>query len=54
MSPVEAIDGDVLALVAVRVGDTRLIDNTMIHLKCHETIQIDREVATPDGASTVA
>jgi pantoate--beta-alanine ligase len=54
MAPVTAIDGDVLVVVAARVGETRLIDNTMIHLKCHQTIQIDREVATPDGASTIA
>jgi pantoate--beta-alanine ligase len=29
--PVERIDGDVLVAVAARVGDTRLIDNTLIH-----------------------
>jgi pantoate--beta-alanine ligase len=28
--PVEALDGDVLVAVAARVGDTRLIDNTLI------------------------
>jgi pantoate--beta-alanine ligase len=34
MSAVELIDGDVLAVVAARIGDTRLIDNTMIHVRC--------------------
>lgn len=29
--PVERIEGEVLALVAARVGETRLIDNTPIH-----------------------
>jgi pantoate--beta-alanine ligase len=32
MAPVGRIDGDVLALVAARIGATRLIDNHMIHL----------------------
>jgi pantoate--beta-alanine ligase len=32
MRPVTRIDGDVLAVVAARVGDTRLIDNTPIHV----------------------
>jgi hypothetical protein len=30
MLPVAAIEGDVLALVAARLGTTRLIDNTLI------------------------
>jgi len=30
LAPVEHIDGDVLVAVAARVGDTRLIDNTLI------------------------
>jgi pantoate--beta-alanine ligase len=30
MTPVGTIDGDVLAVVAARVGETRLIDNTLV------------------------
>jgi pantoate--beta-alanine ligase len=50
LAPVSRIEGDVLALVAARVGSTRLIDNTLIH----PLPNIDREVATPLGASTIA
>jgi pantoate--beta-alanine ligase len=32
MAPVATIEGDVLAVIAGRLGDTRLIDNTMIHV----------------------
>jgi len=32
LAPVQRIDGDVLAVVAGRVGATRLIDNTLIHV----------------------
>ncbi len=32
MVPVQRIDGDVLAVVAARIGDTRLIDNTLIYV----------------------
>jgi pantoate--beta-alanine ligase len=46
LAPVQRIDGDVLVLVAARVGPARLIDN--------QILTIDREVATPIGASTVA
>ena len=49
LAPVQRIDGDVLAVVAARVGDTRLIDNHTIKL---EIIKPDREVATPAGAPT--
>ena len=49
LAPVRRIDGDVLAVVAARVGDTRLIDNHTIKL---EIIKPDREVATPAGAPT--
>ncbi len=42
----QRLDGDVLVVVAVRIGTTRLIDN--------ETININCEVATPDGAPTTA
>jgi pantoate--beta-alanine ligase len=31
LAPVQRIDGDVLAVVAARLGATRLIDNTLIH-----------------------
>jgi pantoate--beta-alanine ligase len=46
LTPVERIDGDVLAVVAARVGPARLIDNAIL--------TIDREVTTPIRASTVA
>ena len=32
LAPVARIDGDVLAVIAARVGSTRLIDNTLIHV----------------------
>jgi pantoate--beta-alanine ligase len=32
LDPVQAVDGDVLVAVAARVGPTRLIDNTLIHV----------------------
>ena len=32
LAPVERVEGDVLVAVAARVGPTRLIDNTLIHL----------------------
>ena len=32
MAPVQQLDGDVLAVVAARLGATRLIDNELIHL----------------------
>jgi pantoate--beta-alanine ligase len=31
LAPMACIDGDVLALVAARLGETRLIDNELIH-----------------------
>ncbi len=31
LAPVQRIDGDVLTVIAARVGSTRLIDNTLIH-----------------------
>ena len=46
LAPLERLDGDVLAVVAARVGATRLIDN--------ETININRGVATPKAAPTTA
>lgn len=61
LAPVERIDGDVLAVVAARVGATRLIDNQTIQLRSprapHEgahdqSINLDHEVATPRGAPT--
>ena len=39
--PIENVNGRVLVAVAARIGDTRLIDNTIIHT-----------AATPDGAPT--
>jgi pantoate--beta-alanine ligase len=61
LAPVERIDGDVLAVVAARVGATRLIDNQTIqlhdprapHRGAHDqSINLDHEVATPRGAPT--
>ncbi len=61
LAPVEQIDGDVLAVVAARVGATRLIDNQTIRLQhpraphegAHDqSINLDHEVATPRGAPT--
>ncbi len=49
LAPVERIEGDVLALVAARVGATRLIDNRTIEL---EIINPNHEVATPVRAPT--
>jgi pantoate--beta-alanine ligase len=49
LAPVQRIDGDVLAVVAARVGDTRLIDNNPIQL---EIIKPDHEVATQARAPT--
>jgi len=49
LSPVRRIDGDVLALIAARLGDTRLIDNELIRTPTH-----DRGVATRLGAPTTA
>jgi pantoate--beta-alanine ligase len=40
-TPIENVNGRVLVAVAARIGDTRLIDNTIIHT-----------AATPDGAPT--
>jgi pantoate--beta-alanine ligase len=61
LTPVERIDGDVLAVIAARVGATRLIDNQMIrqhnprapHERAHDqSINLNHEVATPQGAPT--
>ena len=61
LTPVERIDGDVLAVIAGRVGVTRLIDNQMIrqrnprapHEGAHDqSINLNHEVATPQGAPT--
>ena len=61
LAPVERIDGDVLAVVAARVGATRLIDNQTIQLHdpraphegAHDrSINLNHEVATPRGAPT--
>ena len=49
LAPVQRIDGDVLAVVAARVGDTRLIDNNPIQL---EIIKPNHEVATRVRAPT--
>ncbi len=50
VAPVSRIDGDVLAVLAASVGNTRLIDNQLIQLSLNH----DREVATPTGAPTTA
>jgi pantoate--beta-alanine ligase len=49
LRPVDRIDGDVLALIAARVGTTRLIDNQLIRIPTH-----NRGVATPLRAPTTA
>ena len=49
LSPVPSIEGNVLALIAARVGGTRLIDNELIRTPNH-----DRGVATRLGAPTTA
>ena len=61
LEPVDRISGDVLALVAARVGPVRLIDNELIHARPRDieaaidnTPEIDDEVATPPGAPTTA
>lgn len=46
LAPLQRLDGEVLAVVAARVGAIRLIDN--------ETININRGVATRAGGSTTA
>lgn len=48
MEPLRELDGDALAVVAARVGRTRLIDNVLIT----ETRTIDNEVATRLRAPT--
>lgn len=48
--PVNRVDGPVLAVLAARVGGTRLIDNQLIQ----PSLNHDREVATLPKASTVA
>ena len=47
--PVDQIEGDILAVIAARVGTTRLIDNELIRIPTHH-----RGVATRLGASTTA
>jgi pantoate--beta-alanine ligase len=61
LEPVDQISGEVLALVAARVGPVRLIDNELIHARprdieaaINNTPEIDDEVATPPGAPTTA
>jgi len=49
LTPVDRIEGDVLAVIAARVGTTRLIDNELIRIPTHH-----RGVATRLGASTTA
>jgi pantoate--beta-alanine ligase len=44
---VETVNGRVLVAVAARLGETRLIDNVLIHTPEHPT------VATPSGAPTI-
>ena len=50
LAPVSRIDGDVLAVLAAHVGDTRLIDNQLIQ----PSLNHDREVATRTRAPTIA
>ena len=49
LSPVNEVDGEVLAVLAARVGGTRLIDNQLIHANHHHG-----GVATPHKAPTTA
>ena len=49
LAPVDRIEGDVLAVIAARVGTTRLIDNELIRIPTHH-----RGAATRLGASTTA
>ncbi len=51
LAPVERIDGDILVVIAARVGATRLIDNNAIQLH-NQIINPNHEVATPLGAPT--
>jgi pantoate--beta-alanine ligase len=46
LAPLQRLDGDALAVVAARIGATRLIDN--------EAININRGVATQNAAPTTA
>jgi pantoate--beta-alanine ligase len=48
MEPLPELDGDALAVIAARVGSTRLIDNTLIT----DTRTIDNEMATRLRAPT--
>jgi pantoate--beta-alanine ligase len=48
LQPLTHVDGDALALVAARVGDTRLIDNTLITARTGHT---DGYVANTNGRS---
>jgi pantoate--beta-alanine ligase len=50
LAPVTHVDGAVLAVVAAHVGDTRLIDNQLIH----PSLNHKREVATRPRAPTTA
>ncbi len=50
LAPVGRIEGDVLAVLAAYVGETRLIDNQLIQPSLNDK----REVATPSRAPTTA
>jgi pantoate--beta-alanine ligase len=54
LTPVAEIDGDVLALIAARVGNTRLIDNQLLSTSNGAGSNIDDEVATLLGAPTTS
>jgi pantoate--beta-alanine ligase len=57
LAPVPAIEGEVLVLIAARVGGIRLIDNTTIKVPSANEAgsrSSDNEVATPLGAPTIA
>jgi pantoate--beta-alanine ligase len=49
-TPVSQVSGDVLAVLAAHVGETRLIDNQLIQ----PSLNHNREVATPSRAPTTA
>jgi pantoate--beta-alanine ligase len=60
LAPVQRINGEVLVVIAARVGGTRLIDNDLIVTGERRTGALEiscttrNEVATPLGASTTA
>jgi pantoate--beta-alanine ligase len=52
LTPVDLIDGEVLVVIAARVGDTRLIDNELIQVPTASARGTDPPVATALAAPT--